>query len=175
MPAPFRTFLARANCNSFNPPRVRQIEAFMISNKLGSSRMDQPSLAFLPGNDSNFANPKASTACLLAILIIINGGWQIFETYPAGFQAELPPPSTEPHQILVKITNADQITVDGHATNFVRVYSDLAIAIRDHQRLGQSTRIALSADKDSSWNAAISVRDAAREAGDDDFAFGWRQ
>lgn len=147
----------------------------MISNGLSTSKIGQASLALLPRIDINFANPMATTACLFAILIIVVGGYQIFSTPVEGFQAQLDPPSSAPHQILVKITSLDQMTIDGRSTSLVRVYSDIARAIGAHKRLGESTHINLIADKDSKWVYALTVRDAAREAGDDDFGFGWRR
>jgi biopolymer transport protein ExbD len=118
------------------------------------------------------------------------GKKQIGET-PPGFQKELPrclgraatsevqkpvvrskswsPPAIDKRSILVEISSADATWIDGHRAAADHLYEIMNHAVRFHEtHHGFRTHISLIADAKSSWQAIITVLDAARQAGDDD-------
>ena len=97
---------------------------------------------------------------------------------PPGFQkhvARAPRPRlNDPAQqfpIVVTVTGADDITLDGQAASFGQLYKTMAGAVHRHAQRHQSTYIELIADAQASYNAIIKVLDAARQAGDEDVGF----
>ena len=116
------------------------------------------------------------TDVLLALLIIFMILAAI--TTPPGFQKQVPDRAaarkslTLPHRpILVEVTSADRITLDGATAPFARLYLMMAAAIARHQRLGESIHIELLTGVGTSYNAVIKILDAARQAGDEDVGF----
>jgi len=115
----------------------------------------------------------APFTCLFVFLMWYCSGF-LDQPGPPGFQKELNPFKGVPHQIVVKITRAGEIRIDGITTSPRHIYDDMAIAIQAHKRHGYPTRIALFCDREAPWSSTIRVLDAARYAGDDEVEFATR-
>jgi biopolymer transport protein ExbD len=98
---------------------------------------------------------------------------------PPGFQKQIAPSPHSGHSdilpqaapIVVTVTGADAVTLDGKGTSYKRLYEMMSDVIDRHRKRHQSLRIELVADSQTSYNAIIRILDAARRAGDEDVGF----
>lgn len=109
----------------------------------------------------------APFACLFVILVSILAGFDVFPIgAPPGFQKELQP-IVLPHQIVIRVTGEDRITVDGVATTQATLPQHIYEAMRRHCIHHQTMFIALYSDANSSMSSVMDVLDAGRFNGDD--------
>jgi biopolymer transport protein ExbD len=118
--------------------------------------------------------PFCDVLLVLLIIFMILAALDI----PPGFQKQLSgqpsiaqTPVAFKHNIDVTIARSGRIAIDGVGTTSARLYQDMAAAVRAHARRGDSTHVALLADKDAAYDAIVKVLDAARQAGDNDVGF----
>jgi len=117
--------------------------------------------------------PFTDVLLVLLIIFMILAAIEV----PPGFQKQLDEPSSrtkvasQEHPIEVAIARSGWITIDGAPTTPAHLYPDLASAVRAHVSRGESKHIALTSDKDATYDNIIKVLDAARQASDNDVGF----